>query len=161
MNWLIQTSLNLRVLVVAGAIALIIFGVRSLENVPLDVFPEFAPPVVEIQTEAPGISTEEVENLVTIPIENALTGIPYVKTVRSKSVLGLSSVRLIFNSGTDLLIAQSCAGAFGNRLGDVTGDRENAAHFAAAFVAQSLFENRCLARTPCRFDRRKTACGVR
>ena len=107
MNWLIQTSLNLRVLVIAAAIALIIFGVRSLENVPLDVFPEFAPPVVEIQTEGPGISTEEIENLVTIPIENALTGIPYVKTVRSKSVLGLSSVRLIFNSGTDLLLARN------------------------------------------------------
>jgi len=107
MNWLIQTSLNLRVLVVAAAIALIVFGVRSLENVPLDVFPEFAPPVVEIQTEAPGISTEEVENLVTIPIENSLTGIPYVKTVRSKSVLGLSSVRLIFIPGTDLLLARN------------------------------------------------------
>lgn len=107
MNWLIRTSLSLRVLVVAAAIALIVFGVRSLDNIPLDVFPEFAPPVVEIQTEAPGISTEEVENLVTIPIENALTGIPFVKTVRSKSVLGLSSVRLIFESDTDLLIARN------------------------------------------------------
>ncbi len=107
MNWLIQTSLNLRILVVAAAIALIVFGVRSLDDIPLDVFPEFAPPVVEIQTEAPGISTEEVENLVTIPIENSLTGIPFVKTVRSKSVLGLSSVRLIFDSGTDLLIARN------------------------------------------------------
>jgi CzcA family heavy metal efflux pump len=105
-NWLIQTSLNLRVLVVALAIALIVFGIRSLDSVPLDVFPEFAPPVVEIQTEAPGVSTEEVENLVTIPIENSLTGIPYLKTVRSKSVLGLSSVRLIFKENTDLLLAR-------------------------------------------------------
>ncbi len=106
MNWLIQTSLKLRVLVLAFAIALIIFGVRSLKDVPLDVFPEFAPPIVEIQTEAPGISTEEVENLVTIPIESSLNGIPFVSTVRSKSVLGLSSVRLIFESGTDLLLAR-------------------------------------------------------
>ena len=106
MNWLIQTSLKLRVLIVALAIALIAYGVRSLDGVPLDVFPEFAPPVVEIQTEAPGVSTEEVENLVTIPIENSLAGIPYVKTVRSKSVLGLSSVRMIFNDGVDLLLAR-------------------------------------------------------
>ena len=99
MNWLIQTSLRLRVLIVAAAIGLIVFGVRSLDDVPLDVFPEFAPPVVEIQTEVPGISTEEVESLVTVPIENSMTGIPYLQTMRSKSVLGLSSVRLIFARG--------------------------------------------------------------
>ncbi|MCB9941721.1 MAG: efflux RND transporter permease subunit [Planctomycetaceae bacterium] len=106
MSWLIETSLRLRVLVVALAIALIVVGVRTSDEVPLDVFPEFAPPVVEIQTEVPGISTEEVEGLVTVPIENALNGVPFVKTVRSKSVLGLSSVRLIFASGTDLIMAR-------------------------------------------------------
>ena len=73
---------------------------------PLDVFPEFAPPLVEIQTEAPGIATEDVESLITVPIENAVNGIPFVQTVRSKSVLGLSSVRLIFDPGTDLLTAR-------------------------------------------------------
>ena len=106
MSWLIETSLRLRILVVALAIALIVIGIRSADNVPLDVFPEFAPPVVEIQTEVPGISTEEVESLVTVPIENSLNGIPYLKTARSKSVLGLSSVRLIFVEGTDLLTAR-------------------------------------------------------
>ena len=69
-------------------------------------FPSSLPPVVEIQTEVPGISTEEVESLVTVPIENSFNGIPYLKTVRSKSVLGLSSVRLIFVEGTDLLTAR-------------------------------------------------------
>jgi len=106
MSWLIGTSLRLRVLVVALAAALLGIGIRTADRVPLDVFPEFAPPVVEIQTEVPGISTEEVESLVTVPIENALNGIPFLQTVRSKSVLGLSSVRLIFSEGTDLLTAR-------------------------------------------------------
>lgn len=106
MNWLIRTSLHFRLLVFVLAIALIVIGVRTSDDVPLDVFPEFAPPLVEIQTEAPGIATEDVESLITVPIENAVNGIPFVQTVRSKSVLGLSSVRLIFDSGTDLLIAR-------------------------------------------------------
>ena len=67
MSGLIEASLRMRVLVVALAIALIVVGVQTADEVPLDVFPEFAPPVVEIQTEVPGISTEEVESLVTVP----------------------------------------------------------------------------------------------
>lgn len=106
MTWLISTSLRMKTLVIALGIALIVIGIRTSDDIPLDVFPEFAPPVVEIQTEAPGIPTEEVESLVTVPIENSLNGIPYVQTIRSKSVLGLSSVRLIFNRGTDLLLAR-------------------------------------------------------
>ncbi|MCH7685178.1 MAG: efflux RND transporter permease subunit [Planctomycetes bacterium] len=106
MTWLISTSLRFRVLVIALAVALIVVGVRTADDIPLDVFPEFAPPVVEIQTEVPGISTEEVESLVTVPIENSLNGIPFVQTIRSKSVLGLSSVRLIFKDGTDLITAR-------------------------------------------------------
>lgn len=107
MTWLITTSLHLRVLILALAVALIVVGIRTADDIPLDVFPEFAPPVVEIQTEVPGISTEEVESLVTVPIENSLNGIPYVATVRSKSVLGLSSVRLIFEPGTNLITARN------------------------------------------------------
>ncbi len=106
MSWLVEISLRLRLLVLLLAIALIIVGIRSAGSIPLDVFPEFAPPLVEIQTEAPGISTEDVERLVTIPIENGINGIPFVKAVRSKSVLGLSSVRLIFAPGTNLLTAR-------------------------------------------------------
>ena len=106
MSWLIQASLQFRLIVLMLAVALIVFGVRASQSIPLDVFPEFAPPLVEIQTEAPGVSTEDVESLITVPIENAVNGIPFVTTVRSKSVLGLSSVRLIFASGTDLLVAR-------------------------------------------------------
>src|SRR5205814_4577531 len=103
MSWLVSTSLRLRVAVLALSCLLIYYGIRTLRTTPLDVFPEFAPPLVEIQTEAPGLSTEEVESLVTVPIENALTGIPRVKIVRSKSVLGLSQVVLVLGDGAEPL----------------------------------------------------------
>lgn len=106
MNWLVTTALQFRTLVVAAAVVLIVVGIRTADEVPLDVFPEFAPPRVEIQTEAPGLSTEEVESLVTVPIENSLNGIPFLDHVRSKSVLGLSSVQLYFKRGTDLITAR-------------------------------------------------------
>ena len=73
---------------------------------PLDVFPEFAPPLIEVQTEAPGLSTEEVESLISVPLENALNGTIGLKTIRSKSVLGLSSVVLILKEGSDLMSAR-------------------------------------------------------
>jgi len=89
MTWLVTTALRLRVLVLALCVVLLIVGARTLRSTPLDVFPEFAPPLVEIQTEAPGLSTEEVESLISMPLENALNGTPWMKTIRSKSVLGL------------------------------------------------------------------------
>src|SRR6476646_10811905 len=106
LGWLIGVSVRGRVVVLALCLLRIAQGVRTTRNAPLDVFPEFAPPLVEIQTEAPGLSTEEVESLVSVPLENALTGTPYLKTLRSKSVLGLSSVVLIFQEGTDLMKAR-------------------------------------------------------
>src|SRR3954453_16520703 len=106
MNWLVTTSLRLRVLVLALSVVLMIVGVRAAKRAPLDVFPEFAPPLVEIQTEAPGLSTEEVESLISVPLENALNGTSWLKTLRSKSVLGLSSVVLILKEGSDLMSAR-------------------------------------------------------
>ena len=103
---IISSALRFRVLVLLSALALVFFGLRSVQHAPLDVFPEFAPPLAEVQTEAPGLSTEEVDALVTVPLENALNGLPWLKTVRSKSVLGLSSVVLIFQEGTDLMKAR-------------------------------------------------------
>ncbi len=106
MNWLVSTSLKLRVLVLALSVVLMVVGIRAAKNAPLDVFPEFAPPLVEIQTEAPGLTTDEVEALISVPIENALNGTQGLKTLRSKSVLGLSSVVLIFAEGSDLMRAR-------------------------------------------------------
>jgi len=103
---LVSTSLKLRGIVIMLAVILMIVGIRTLPSTRLDVFPEFAPPLVEIQTEAPGLSTTEVESLVTAPIENSLTGLTSLKTLRSKSVLGLSSVVLIFDAGMNLMTAR-------------------------------------------------------
>jgi len=106
MKWLIAVSLRQRVLVLALSAVLVVFGIRAVKTTPLDVFPEFAPPLVEVQTEAPGLSTEEVESLISVPLENGLNGVSWLKTLRSKSVLGLSSVVCIFKEGTDLMRAR-------------------------------------------------------
>ena len=106
LTWLVTTSLRLRIAVVAFGAALLVIGIGAARRMPVDVFPEFARPLVEVQTEAPGLSTEEVEALITAPLENALSGVPYLEVLRSKSVLGLSSVQLLFPTGTDLLRAR-------------------------------------------------------
>jgi len=106
MSWLVRASLRQRVLVVALGAVLAVVGIRAIPQMAWDVFPEFAPPLVEIQTEAPGLSTTEVESLISVPLENALNGTSWLKTMRSKSVLGLSSVVLIFQEGTDLFRAR-------------------------------------------------------
>ena len=106
MTWLIRVALRLRIAVVAASVLLMIVGIQAVRQAPLDVLPEFAPPRVEVQTEGPGLSAAEVESLVTVPIENALNGIIGVGIIRSKSVLGLSSVVLFFERDTDLLQAR-------------------------------------------------------
>jgi CzcA family heavy metal efflux pump len=106
LKFIVKSAMGMRVLVVAAALAVLFLGFDATRNAPLDVFPEFAPPLVEVQTEAPGLSTEEVDSLVSVPLENALNGLPFLKTIRSKSVLGLSSVVMIFQKGTDILKAR-------------------------------------------------------
>jgi len=81
-------------------------GVIQLRAMPVDVFPEFAPPYVEVQTEALGLSALEVEQLITVPMEEILTGVPWLQTMRSQSVPGLSSIILIFDPGTNLMRAR-------------------------------------------------------
>jgi len=106
MRWIVGSSLKLRFIVIAVAAALMYFGVAQLRNMPVDVFPEFAPPLVEIQTPSLGLSAEEVEELVTIPLEQALNGVPNLDVMRSKSVAQLSAVKMIFEPGTDVLLAR-------------------------------------------------------
>ncbi len=107
MTSLLTVMLRLRAIVALAAALFLVAGAWIVRSTPVDVFPEFAPPRVEIQTEAPGLSTPEVESLVSVPLENALVGVAGLKTLRSKSVLGLSSVLLIFNEGTDLAAARA------------------------------------------------------
>jgi CzcA family heavy metal efflux pump len=106
MRSIISSSLRFRYLVVAAAAGLMILGVASLPNMHVDVFPEFAPPRVVIQTACVGLSTSDVEQLVTVPLEAGLNGIQGLDDMRSKSVPQLSSIELLFRPGTDLLRAR-------------------------------------------------------
>ena len=106
MRFIIKTSLRFRFVVVAGALALMVFGVDVLKSMPVDVFPEFAPPRVQIQTACLGLTASEVESLVTIPMEQAFAGIDGLDIVRSKSAPQLSALELIFDLGTDEMHAR-------------------------------------------------------
>ena len=106
MRLIIGSSLRFRYLVLALGVVLTWFGLARLQDVPVDVFPEFAPPRVEIQTICLGLSSAEVEQLVSVPLENALNGVPGVDVMRSKSVPQLSSIVLIFKPGADEIRAR-------------------------------------------------------
>ena len=106
MRWLVRSSLRFRWLVVFGAAAVMAYGVVETRNASVDVFPEFAPPMVEIQTIAVGNSSKQVEELITVPLEERLNGVEGLEEMRSKSVADLSSIELIFEPGTDLLRAR-------------------------------------------------------
>ena len=101
MRWIVARSLRFRWLAVFGAAALLVFGFLATRNAETDVFPEFAPPIIEVQTLATGNSSTEVEELITIPIEDALSGIEGVDEMRSYSVEQLSSIKMYFKRGTD------------------------------------------------------------
>src|SRR5437879_3118848 len=106
MRWMVTSSLNLRFLVVVIAAVVMVAGIAQLRAMPVDVLPEFALPYVEIQTEALGLSTVEVESLVSLNLEELLNGMPWLRTIRSTSVPGLSTITLVFNPGTDLMRAR-------------------------------------------------------
>src|SRR5438093_6351499 len=98
---LVRAALRHRTVVFLLAAALLVTGVYAASEAPLDVFPEFAPPIVEIQTEAPGFAAADVEALVTTPLELALGGAPEVEALRSSSVPGLAVITVFFPYGTD------------------------------------------------------------
>jgi CzcA family heavy metal efflux pump len=106
MRWIVSRSLRFRWLVLFAAAAMMVFGVAQIPSTKVDVFPEFAPPRVEIQTVALGNSSTEVEQLITVPIEEQLNGLPGLDELRSKSVAQLSSIQLIFERGTDEMRAR-------------------------------------------------------
>jgi len=103
---MIKWAIARRWLVILGAMILTVWIFHTIIQMPLDVFPSFAPPQVEIQTEAPGLAPEEVESLITLPIESAINGTPGVSTVRSSSAASISVVRVVFNWGTDIYQAR-------------------------------------------------------
>ena len=103
MRRIVASSLKFRRLVVALAAGLIVFGVVQLRHVPVDQLPEFGPTMVEVRTEALGLSATEVEQLITVPLEqDLLNGVAFVEEIHSESLPGLSSVVMIFEPGTPL-----------------------------------------------------------
>lgn len=106
-KWIVSAALRFSRLVVAAAIGILGVGLYQLHNTAVDVYPEFEPPDIQIQAEALGLSAQEVEQLITVPIEqDLLNGIPWVEHIRSRSMPGLSAIDLQFEPGTDLLAAR-------------------------------------------------------
>ncbi len=105
-NKIIHWSLNNRMLVVVGLVVFLVVSTITTMRMPVDVFPEFAPPQVVVQTESPGLAPEDAEALITFPIESAVNGTPGVDKVRSSSSVGLSTVVIVFRWGTDVYVAR-------------------------------------------------------
>lgn len=107
MSSIVKSSLKFQFLVITVALALMAFGITQFRNMPVDVLPEYQLPYVEIQTEALGLSAEEVEQMITVPMEqDLLAGVAWLDVIRSESVPGLSSVVVYFEPGTDLYRAR-------------------------------------------------------
>lgn len=103
---IIASSLRFRFIVLALGAGMMLFGILRLPRMPVDAFPEFAPPRAEIQTPCLGLSADETESFVTVPLEAALNGVEGLALMRSKSIPDLSSIELLFKPGTDLLRAR-------------------------------------------------------
>ena len=107
---LIHASLNNRLLVAALSVLLLVLGAFTLVSMPVDVFPDLNKPTVTVQAEAGGMAPEEVEQLITAPLEIAMSGMPGVESVRSISSVGLSFVYVTFNWKTDIFRARQMVG---------------------------------------------------
>ncbi|HKQ46863.1 MAG TPA: efflux RND transporter permease subunit [Phycisphaerae bacterium] len=103
---IVDFSIRFRVVVVALAALLVAYGVYVAYHAKLDVFPDFVSPQASIQTEAPGLSAEQVEALVTRPVESALSGVSSLESIRSQSIQGLSVITVYFREGTEIFVAR-------------------------------------------------------
>ncbi|MFM0327742.1 efflux RND transporter permease subunit [Caballeronia glebae] len=103
LNAIIRFSLRFRGVIYALAVITAGYGLFALTRAKLDVFPEFAPPMSIVQTETPGLTSEQVETLVTEPVENGLAGMVGLRSMRSRSMQGLSAITLVFDAHADVM----------------------------------------------------------
>src|SRR4030095_3189720 len=103
---LVQFSLKFRGVVIALACVLVGYGIYVSANAKLDVFPNFVQPQVAVQTESPGLSPEQVELLVTLPLEAKINGLGDMESMRSESIEGLSIITVVFKEGSDVFRAR-------------------------------------------------------
>ena len=106
MNRLVASSLRQRLLIALMTLVLLGAGIRSLNRLPVDAYPDLSPPRVEVITQWPGHAAEEMERLITVPVERGMNGIPRITALRSISLYGLSDVTLTYEDGTDNYFAR-------------------------------------------------------
>src|ERR1700685_4296971 len=114
---IVQFALKQRFVVLMFTLLIVVAGAISFQRMPVDAYPDLSPPMVELITRWPGHAAEEVERLITVPVERQMNGIPQMTTIRSISLYGLSDVIMTFENGTDKYFARQQAF---NRIGDVT-----------------------------------------
>src|SRR5436309_1365066 len=119
LNRIVQSALRFRGVVIALASVLVGYGIFVAAHAKLDVFPEFVQPQVTVQSEAPGLAPEQVEALVTRPIESELSGVGNLESIRSESIQGLSVVTAVFKEGTDIYLARQM---LAERLATLAGE---------------------------------------
>jgi cobalt-zinc-cadmium resistance protein CzcA len=116
MNLIIQAALRLRWVVLLLTLGVVGFGVWAFQHQPIDAYPDISAQMVQVITVYPGRAPEEVERQVTIPVENAMLGVPRVETVRSRTIFGLSVVQMTFEEGTEMYWARQ---RVTEKLGDI------------------------------------------
>lgn len=125
LQFLVERSLRFRGVVLVLAMAALVYGAYRATHAKLDVFPEFVQPQAVIQTEAPGLSPEQVEVLVTQPLEGVIGGVAHVESVRSQSIQGLSIIAVVFHDDVDVFIARQM---IAEQLGAVAGELPDGVH---------------------------------
>jgi len=113
----VQFALRQRFLVLMMTVLVIVAGALSFQRMPVDAYPDLSPPIVEIITQWPGHAAEEVERLVTLPLELQMNGVPHMEVMRSISLYGLSDVIMTFQESTDNYFARQVVF---ERLADAT-----------------------------------------
>src|SRR5437870_5247357 len=114
---IVQWALRYRGVVLSLACLVLVYGVWVAAHAKLDVFPDFVPPQVTVQTEAPGLAPEQVETLVTRPVENAINGLGSQESLRSETIQGLSVITVVFKDDVDVRVARQM---IGERLGEIS-----------------------------------------